>query len=110
MGFEMPTQSDTYRRRHHLRIWKTRYFLKRQRVWVGTLSYDSGVGFIKHSFIPAHHISPSLELESQYLTRTLHILKPVSARLSKPESGKINTGDSYIWNGRALILDFSNET
>lgn len=107
MGFEMPTQSDTYRRRHHLRIWKTRYHLGKEQVWVGTISYDRGIGFIRHSPIPAHHISPNMKNEEEYLARTLDLLKTVYIRLSKSEKGVINTGDPYIWDGKALVLDLS---
>jgi hypothetical protein len=107
-GFEMPTKSDTYRRRHHLRLWKTHFNVGSRPVWVGTISYDKGIGFIKHRPIPAHHISSNLEVESAYLARTLRVLKPVYVSLAKPEKGFINTGDPYVWNGRALVVDLSN--
>ncbi len=107
LGFEMPTNSDTYRRRHHLRLWKTKYRLGKNRVWIGTISYDRGTGFIRHSPIPAHHISPNLEMEEEYLSRTLDIMKPLYAKLSKPEKGIINTGDPYVWDGKAIVLDLA---
>jgi hypothetical protein len=107
LGFEMPTKADTYRRRHHLRLWKTNYRLKKNSVWIGTISYDNGIGFIKHSFIPAHHISPNLQLEETYLAQTLNIFRPLYVKVSKPEMGHINTGDAYVWDGKALVLDLS---
>src|SRR3990167_10515221 len=44
LGFEHPTNSDTFRRRHHLRLWKTPYKIRGRRVWAGTLSYDRSAG------------------------------------------------------------------
>jgi hypothetical protein len=107
LGFEMPTQSDTYRRRHHMRLWETRFRISNQPVWVGTISYEHGAGLVKHSLLPTHHISPALKLEEEYLARTLDLLKPMYAKLAKPEEGLINTGDPYIWDGKVLVVDLS---
>lgn len=105
MGFERPTRSDTYRRRHHLRLWKTSLKLESGRVWVGTASYDSGVGHFKNSLLPIHHISPSLIGEENFLARSSKIAKPEYVTMGPPETGFINTGDPYTWDGKAMVID-----
>jgi hypothetical protein len=107
LGFEKPTKGDTYRRRHHLRLWRTGYSLKNYRIWVGTLSYDKGTGFFPGTLLPTHHISPDLKREADFLAHTMNIARPRHVKLSEPEQGVINTGDPYSWDGKALVLDLS---
>jgi LssY C-terminus len=107
MGFERPTRSDSYRRRHHLRLWKTKVRIKKQIVWIGTISYDRGVGFIDNSLMPTHHISSNLKSEENFLARTLRIARPKYITLGDPENDHISTGDPYVWDGKALLIDLS---
>lgn len=107
MGFERPTRSDTYRRRHHLRLWKTKIRIKKQIVWIGTISYDRGVGLIENSLRPTHHISSNIKSEENFLARTLRIAKPKYITLGISEKDHISTGDPYIWDGKAMLLDLS---
>lgn len=108
LGFERPTKADTYRRRHHLRLWKTSIRFDKKRVWAGTISYDRGIGHFKNSLLPIHHISSQLDSEDNFLARTFHIAKPVYIEMGRPEKGHINTGDPYIWDGRAMVIDLSH--
>lgn len=105
MGFERPTAADTYRRRHHLRLWKTPDKVEGKRVWVGTLSYDRSVGRFRGSLFPTHHICSKLNSEENFLARTLRIAAPTYIKLAGSEIGHINTGDPYIWDGKALVID-----
>jgi hypothetical protein len=105
IGFELPTQSDTYRRRHHLRLWRTGLSLPKGQIWTGTLSYDRSVGLFPGSVMPTHHISSNLTAEEEFLARTLKIHKPLYIKLAEPEKGIINTGDDYNWSGKALVLE-----
>jgi undecaprenyl-diphosphatase len=107
MAFEMPTKSDTYRRRHHIRLWRSKYKWHGKSVWIGMASYDRSAGFIKKTPLPAHHINPNLKAEDDYIVRTLELMKPLFVRLAPPEEGIINTGDAYVWDGKALVMDLS---
>lgn len=109
MGFERPTRSDTFRRRHHLRLWKTKIRINKQILWVGTISYDRSVGLREGSLMPTHHISSTLNSEENFLARTLRIARPRYIKLGEAESGTIKTGDKYVWDGQALILDLSKK-
>jgi len=107
LGFERPTRSDSYRRRHHLRLWKTPFHIGKKRIWIGTLSYDRSVGHFKGSLLPTHHICSKLDSEEHFLARTLRIPQPLYAHIGHKELGHINSGDPYIWDGKALVLDLS---
>ena len=106
IGFEHPTKSDTFRRRHHLRLWRTPYKLMGRRVWAGTLSFDRSAGLSK-TYLPTHHISPSLSWEEDFLAKSLGVSRPKHLKLSPAYKGKLNTGDDYEYDGRALVLDLS---
>lgn len=107
IGFEKPTKSDTYRHRHHLRLWKTKYVLHKEQVWLGTISYDRGIRLLKSHLVPTHHISPTLNGEEDFLAKTLYIQKPHYIKMTGEERGEINTGDPYFWNGKTLVVDLS---
>lgn len=107
MGFERPTRSDTFRRRHHLRLWKTKIRINKQILWIGTISYDRSIGLREGSLMPTHHISSTLKSEENFLARTFRIVKPKYITLGKAESGVIKTGDNYVWDGKALVIDLS---
>lgn len=107
LAFQKPTRSNTFRRRHHLRLWKTRHSLNGNRVWVGMISYDRAVGFYKRSLFPTHHISSNIDSEENFLARTLGIYHPEFVAVTEPEIGTISNGDPYTWDGKALVLDLS---
>ena len=109
LGFERPTRSDTFRRRHHSRIWKTNLKFHGSSVWAGMASYDRSIGISTDGW-PTHHISPSLADEDHFIARSLGIFEPTYIKLSKPEKGIINIGDPYTWDGKALLVDLSDET
>jgi hypothetical protein len=79
--------------------------LGKKTVWLGMLSYDKGVGLMKSSLVPTHHISSTLNHEEDFLARSLGISSPRYLQLSKAEKGVISTGDVYVWNGKALVID-----
>lgn len=107
LAVEHSTESDTFRHRHHVRFWKTGYKIGKQAVWIGTASYDRSIGFYKDAPIPTHHIAPTLAWEEKFLAHSLDIKKPTYLRLGLPEEGKINTGDSYNFDGRALLVNLA---
>jgi len=107
LAFQKPTKSNTFRRRHHLRLWKVNFRIGTSQVWIGMLSYDRSAGHYKNSLMPTHHISPSLISEENYLADTFQIKNPVFIKLSEPENGSTSNGDHYYWDGRALLIDLS---
>lgn len=104
MGFERPTKADTFRRRHHLRLWRTPYKINGRQVWAGTLSFDRSAGLSK-SGLPTHHISPSLSWEESFLAKSLGVTRPKHLTISQPYDGELNTGDDYKYDGKVLVID-----
>ncbi len=109
IGFERPTHTNTFRRRHHLRLWKTPHKLKGKCVWAGTISYDKSIGRESGGFWPTHHVAPTLSWEQSFLARSLGIKSPKHLRLSHPEIKQSSNGDTYISDGWALVLDLSQK-
>lgn len=107
VGFERPTQSDNFRRRHHMRIWKTYFRLNGRRIWIGTISYDRSAGVDGSGIIPTHHISPNLLWEEKFLAQSLGIKKPRFIRLSQARKALLSNGDDYEYDGRALVLELA---
>jgi hypothetical protein len=106
IGFERPTYQDNYRQRHHLRLWRTRFKVGKKRVWIGILSFDKGIG-IGHFGMPTHHIHPSLLWEEHFLAHSLGIQQPAFVRLDNYQRGHVSNGDPFVYDGRALVLEFN---
>ena len=106
LAFEKPTKADTFRRRHHLRLWRTPYKIMGRRVWAGTVSYDRAVGTYE-GVLPTHHIAPTLSWEESFLATSLGIHRPRHLTLDESYNGELNNGDTYDYDGKALVLDLS---
>ncbi len=104
MAYERPTRSNTYRRRHHLRLWRTSLKNSGRRIWVGTVSYDRSAG-AHQGVLPTHHISPTLSWDEEFLASSLGVKKPAYIKLDRPYEARLNQGDPYDYDGRALVLD-----
>lgn len=105
IGFERPTRADNFRRRHHMRVWKTNFRLRGRRVWIGTVSYDRTAGVDSSGIVPTHHISPNLLWEERFLAQSLGIKNPRFIRLSKAFKAALSNGDDYEYDGRALVIE-----
>lgn len=106
LAFEKPTKADTFRRRHHLRLWRTSYKIMGRRVWAGTVSYDRAAG-THEGILPTHHIAPTLRWEEGFLAGSLGIRRPRHLTLGRPYKGQLDNGDTYDYDGKALVLDLS---
>ena len=106
LAFEKPTRADTFRHRHHLRLWRTPYKIRGRRVWAGTISYDRAAG-AHQGLLPTHHIAPTLNWEENFLAESFGINRPRHLTLDQPYKGQLNNGDTYEYDGKALVLDLS---
>jgi hypothetical protein len=105
VALERPTETNTFYRRHHMRLWKTSHHFNSLPVSIGTVSYDRSTGVSRESMLPTHHIAPTLVWEEEFLAHSLGITKPVFLRLGPPVDAYLNNGDHYVHDGRALVLD-----
>lgn len=105
LSFQKPDASDTLRRRHHVRIWRSPYQLGTgEDVYVASASYDDG---LKWGFL--HHISPDLDRERDAilsdLAATGSITTPVYVTETGPRTGFDEFGDPWFTDGRVAIAD-----
>ena len=56
-----------------------------------------------------HGIDPDLDAENHYIMADLKKVNSSFVDLAQPQRGMINTGDKFIWSGKALIMDLTNE-
>lgn len=105
LGFEKPEGRATARRRHHARFWLTDLTLDGKPVWVGTASFDSGVGFGALG-IPTHRIAPDIDTEralvAAALAKTGLARREITWDAVPPEAGTNANGDRFYTDGRAV--------
>jgi hypothetical protein len=95
--------------RNHLRIWKAPYDVQGQTLWVGAATHDTGFEKDNRNNGLTHKIDPDIDLERDYVEKTLvstglvsetaHILPSDALR-----EARTATGGSFHSDGRVLIL------
>ena len=107
LAFELPTQ--TVRKRHHVRLWKTTYAISGKPVWIGADTYDSRIELSPLGLFPTHHVDADVDKERDFLTSTLssaHVLLSVTQqRLTLPILLRFNgNGDWYHDSGIINVI------
>jgi len=107
IAFEFPT--DTVRRRHHIRLWRTTISIAGKPLWVGAASYDSGIELSGTTAFPTHHISPNVDTERSFVAASLKDADVVRSfsfqRISRPTLWGFNGGgDWYFDDGFVVVL------
>ena len=112
-AFQKLTREQSFKRRHHIRVWKTGIELTTgDPVWVGAASFDSK---LKVQFKPPwihHFLDPDLDHEREYIVRDLvqagstH-LKPVAMTkvIFASEPVKNASGNVYFTDGSAQMVE-----
>jgi membrane-associated phospholipid phosphatase len=101
--------SPSIRRRHHTRLWRTRFCIEPacRPLWVATASFDVGLELSKRSYLPTHRIDAALDTERALIAADL---TAVGARLESnievtPPTGGTNAiGDPFWTDGQALVI------
>jgi LssY C-terminus len=95
--------------RHHLRVWKAASDVGGEALWVGAATHDIGFEKDQRNGSVTHKIDPDIDLEREYLARTLVGSGVVTqwAHVT-PENAlteaKTATGGSFHSDGRILVL------
>jgi hypothetical protein len=97
------------RTRHHLRIWKAPFQVNGQTLWVGAATHDIGFERDQRNNGVTHKIDPDIDLERDYLEKTLAATGLVSEishfHPDNPlKEAKTATGGSFHSNGQVLVL------
>jgi hypothetical protein len=108
MSFQKPTKLNTFRQRHHSRIWATPYASSSGLpVWIAHTSYDKDIKSI-FKIPPAHEIDADLDTEREFTVNDLvkagAVLKGYVA-LTKPYESENAFGDKFFTDGKAAVLE-----
>jgi hypothetical protein len=112
-AYQKLTREQSFKRRHHLRIWKTGITLTNgDSVWVAAASFDSR---IKFQFKPPwihHFLDPDLDHERDYIVRDLVyggstqlMAAPMTELVYASVPAKNASGNSYFTDGKAVVLE-----
>ena len=95
--------------RHHVRFWKTKNSGADVRpLWLGSASFDRGVGFSHDTGQITHHIAPDVDAERDLTIGDLQTAGQLSstyeiAGIGATKTGRNGGGDLYFTDGKALI-------
>ena len=109
LAFEKPSGRSADRR-HHVRFWKVLEKGEENRpVWLGSDTFDKGVGVSHYTGAVTHHIDADIDDEREYLATDLEQAGMVSAKYQVTGVGLTFTGhngggDLYYTDGEVWIL------
>jgi hypothetical protein len=96
-------------RRHHVRFWKTAVLDNDGRpLWLGSASFDRGVGFSHDTGQITHHIGPDVDAERDNVIAALQAVHAISSvdeseGIGKTTTGRNGGGDPYFTDGMVKI-------
>lgn len=108
LAFEKPVGGSADQR-HHVRFWHTDTTGDDGRpLWLGSASFDRGVGLSHDTGAITHHIGPDIDAERDFL---IHDLSTAGMLISTSEipgigatrTGRNGEGDPYFTDGKAVI-------
>jgi hypothetical protein len=104
VAFEMPVGGSP-QHRHHVRFWKSPSTDSDGRaIWVGSASYDRGVGFSHTTGQITHHIAAEVDQERNHVIESLKAAQQLSetdveANFHEVRTGKNGGGDPWTTDG-----------
>ncbi|WP_367784037.1 LssY C-terminal domain-containing protein [Mesorhizobium marinum] len=107
-AFEKPVGSSADER-HHVRLWlKQPDQDDQQPLWLGSASFDRGVGVSHDTGQITHHIGPDIDAERDFLMRDLTSAGWIRSTYDIPGSGATDDGrngggDRYFTDGKAIV-------
>ena len=109
LAFEKPF-GDSADRRNHVRFWKVLDEGQEKRpVWLGSATFDRGVGVSHYTGAITHHISADVDAERSLLASDLETAEVVEAKyqvtgIGVTLTGRNGGGDPYFTDGEVWIL------
>jgi hypothetical protein len=108
LAFEKP-DGKSADRRHHVRFWEVLKQGEEGRpIWLGSVTFDRGVGLSHYTGQVTHHIAPDIDAERDGLTGDLKAAKVVEAiyevsGIGPTLNGRNGEGDPYYTDGEIEI-------
>ncbi|MGX9144311.1 LssY C-terminal domain-containing protein [Mesorhizobium sp. 128a] len=108
LAFEKPVGGSADRR-HHVRFWRTDATGDDGRpLWLGSASFDRGVGLSHDTGAITHHIGPDIDAERDLVIHDLTAAGMVISvgdipGIGATKAGRNGGGDPYFTDGRAIV-------
>lgn len=108
LAFEKPV-GDSADQRNHVRFWLTKKTDSDGRpFWLGSASFDRGVGLSHDTGQITHHIGPDIDAERDLVISDLTAAGQLSSTYEIPgigatKDGRNGGGDPYYTDGKALV-------
>ncbi|MCB8822514.1 LssY C-terminal domain-containing protein [Microvirga rosea] len=112
LAFEKPVGSSADRR-HHVRLWRVLARGQEGRpVWLGSATFDRGVGLSRYTGQVTHHIAPNIDAERDGLVADLMQAGMVEVRyqvsgIGPTLRGRNGEGDLYFTDGEIWMAVLS---
>jgi len=96
--------------RNHIRLWMVLKDGEEKRpVWLGSATFDRGVGFSHYTGAVTHHIAPDIDAERQHVEADLQTAGMIEARykvagIGPTLRGRNGEGDLYYTDGEVWVL------
>jgi LssY C-terminus len=104
-------QTDTFAKRHHIRIWQRPQQFNGKPVWVAAATHDISITFSPAARNFTHGIDPNIDAERSKVvndllfTGTVHGVALVE-RNNIPQNASNATGDQLVTDGKMAVLEF----
>jgi LssY C-terminus len=108
-AFVFEKETNTYAKRHHIRIWRRPRSFAGQTVWIGAATHDIGIVFSRKARTFSHSVGHDIDAERLKIQNDLTFTGDVSAvgliaRPAAPKSFQNGTGDNLETDGSLAIL------
>jgi hypothetical protein len=105
-------QTNTFAKRHHIRIWKSSQLYQSRELWLGAATHDIGISVQRGGTHWVHRIDPEVDREQTKVKDDLLFTECVEwfALLDRPEVPRRTmnaTGDEIRTEGRLLVLNLA---
>lgn len=105
-------QTNTFAKRHHIRIWSTDKVWEGQPVWIAAATHDIGIDFSTQARTFTHRVESDIDLERSKVIRDLRFDGAIASlfyvtRPSLPAGSRNATGDSIRTDGRLAVVELT---
>lgn len=105
LAFQKPTPNESFRRRHHVRIWKMA-----DNFWVASACYDDGIRFTWRPLFITHSVNAHIDAEREFVVKELTNSGSKFRQYFPAEDaygGKNAYGDRYDTDGQIAVVELS---
>jgi hypothetical protein len=108
-SYALPDPDAIVTRRHHLRIWKTKFTVDGAPIWAGAATHDVKIEIAKRGHLINHRIDPAVDTERDFvgtdLTNVASVSQQEYLRSADPVfEAQTACGEAYHSDSRILLL------